>query len=134
MESKLKIIPPAKPEVEPLPMPKVPVEALKALDEAIQTAEKATGADPKFLGIKETSLVNEVIPLKRKEFDFAGLRDTLLALRDDNVYCPECRCANWLADDGGKIHHYTECRIGRYTEELLKVAPKKDATVRWKTD
>jgi hypothetical protein len=65
--------------------------------------------------------------------DMVGLRDMLLALRD-NVYCPECHCPNWATDRDERIHHYDACSLGKFTETILSIVPKKDITVRWKQE
>lgn len=79
------------------------------------------------------SFVGSLLTIRNVNIDLAHARDTLLALRD-TVYCPECRCPNWLAEGSGVIIHYENCRLGKLTEAFLKIVPKDDVRFRWKSN
>jgi len=70
-------------------------------------------------------------PAVGDKLNLIGLRDTLLALRDA-TYCPLCHYPEWASD---RATHYLEpspCKLGVYTEALLKIAPKEGASVKWR--
>jgi hypothetical protein len=68
------------------------------------------------------------LPVNGTILSICGIRDTLLRLREENVYCVDCHSPSWV----GKNKHFTGCHIGQLIEVLLKIAPKADTVVRWK--
>jgi hypothetical protein len=70
----------------------------------------------------------QILSVNGTQLSLCEMRDLLLRLREE-VYCPDCRCPNWL----GNNKHFEGCQIGKLTEVLLKIAPKDSNVIRWKS-
>ena len=124
---------------DPHPATTPPLPSLQTLSEAERIARDMYDAD-RFKRLFEEHLktcpnspVIITATTSAPTLDLIGLRDCLVALRD-SVYCPECRCPNWATERGERISHYPECKVGKFTELLLKIVPKEGTRVRWKQE
>jgi hypothetical protein len=80
----------------------------------------------------EVWMTDNIVHIRGVSIDLVKTRDTLLALRD-GVFCPFCRCPNWMYEEGQRVDHYRPCELGDLTEIFLKLVPKNHTRMFWKS-
>jgi hypothetical protein len=64
--------------------------------------------------------------------DMRKLRDLLFSIRDNQIYCPLCRCPEFSPSPETRTSHYEDCSIGLICEEFLRLYPKENFVIKWR--
>lgn len=70
-------------------------------------------------------------PLVVGNIDMCKLRDLLFSIRDNQIYCPICRCPEFSPNEL-RSSHFEPCSVGEMCERLLVLYPRPEVTVKWR--
>jgi hypothetical protein len=120
-----------------------PQSHVSAPDKEAQMSDKIQSISDNDLDnaiISEAEIVNESIEIIRDVENKVGipedrlikLRDLLLRIRMEHVYCCACHCPSWSPDRSDHYATPERCQLGDFLEELLTAYPKEGVSVKWR--
>jgi hypothetical protein len=63
--------------------------------------------------------------------DMCKLRDLLFSIRDNQIYCPICRCPEFSPNEL-RSSHFEPCSVGEMCERMLALYPRPEVTLKWR--
>jgi hypothetical protein len=90
-----------------------------------------TEADQRRITADVISEANSAPPLVIGNIDMCKLRDLLFSIRDNQIYCPICRCPEFAAHEM-RTSHFEPCTIGEICEKFLSLYPREGYVVKWR--
>jgi hypothetical protein len=120
--------PPFAPEPNPFQDAAYPI---RIPEEAIEQQKILNGIVNARLDIAAMPRMKDEPPLVVGNIDMCKLRDLLFSIRDNQIYCPICRCPEFSPNEL-RSSHFEPCSVGEMCERMLALYPRPEVTVKWR--